>query len=760
MDELLSNHIITRRSFIRGSILATGAVAGLGKVSSNDLLEPVLAQEKKDAAGDKVVPTICGGCHNDCGMLVHVRDGIIRYIEGNPDHPFNRGALCPKGSAMLDIVYSPSRLKAPLKRVGERGEDKWQEISWDEALDIIAARLSEIAQKYGPETLLYSTGAPVMNIVRNAFMEFYARYGTPNQAAVNHLCFAPRVTALMPTYGFRDEEDYNNTKLIINWGGNPFASMRPGSYMAYGREGFLSPILDAMANGAKLIVIDPVCTETATKADKWLPIRPGTDGALVLAMLNVIINEKLYDSDFVEKWTTGFEELSMFVKDYSPAWASKITWIAEDDIYELARLYATTKPALIHEANTFANHTNCVQTTRAIGILKAITGNLDVPGGNVCFTGTLGDITPIEQGSPVSIKTTVKPPAPHLAAKRYPLLPAGLPASIDAIETGKPYSPRAMMIYHTNPLLSSANYHRLKENLSKLEFVVVVDIFETRTALELADLILPDCTFLERYDYRIYPSEKGAVVALRQPAIEPLYESRTAYWMEYNLAQRMGFAEGYPWTNDEEFINYALKPGNINLDSLRKQPVQIVGEHHYKKYELGLLRPDGQQGFNTPSGKVELFSSVFKNAGYDPLPAYQEPAEGPVSTPDLWKEYSLIGVNRRPVYYVHFKYRNIPYLRNLHPYPEVTLNSQDADSRGLNEGEWVEITSPRGKVKMILRISPQVNTGVAWIEGGWGNPWDFSESNMNVLVDDIKRDPISQSSAISSFICQVGKLTE
>ena len=657
---------ITRRGFVKSTAVG---VAGL---SLSGVPGSFFNQVSAEAGGEpveRVVRSICGGCHNNCGILAHVKDGILNYIEGDPEHPFNRGTICPKGQAMLDTVYSPYRIKKPMKRVGERGQGKWQEISWDEAFDIMADKLSDIKTQYGAHTVLHSYGAPVMNIVRNAFFEFCGRYGTPNVAAVNNVCYVPRVVALMATYGFRDEEDYTRTNLIINWGANPFASMRPGSYMCYDRKGYLSPILDAKLRGAKLIVIDPVYTETASKADRWISLRPGTDGALALAMINVIIEESLYDFDFVQKWTNGFDELTAMVKETTPKWAAEITGIPAEEIRSLARMYASTKPAIIHEGNNFAMHTNCVQTTRAIGILKAITGNLEVPGGSVCFPNTAGSINPVEKGSPNGGASSVKPSVPHLGMERYPLLPNGFPASVDAIETGKPYKPRGMIVFHTNPLMIYSDYNRLKKNLSQLDFIVVVDIFCTRTADELADLILPAASFFEFYDYRTYPSEKGTVVALRQPVIEPMYDSHDAYWIEYNLAKRMGLADGYPWTNGQEYLDFVLSPCQLTTNSLKNEPVQVVGEHKYRKHELGLLRPDGQPGFNTPTGKVELYSTRFEKFGYDPLPRYVEPAESPVSTPETFKEFPLIGVNRRPVHYVHSKYRNVPYLRELHSSP-------------------------------------------------------------------------------------------
>lgn len=751
----MSDWKLSRRAFLK-TTGALGAAAAIGGTRSTLLVQSgsVVKAQASEKDQEKIIPTICGGCHNNCGMLVHVVNDRITFIEGNPDHPMNKGALCASGSAMRELVYSPDRLKAPLKRVGERGEGKFEAISWDEAIDLMAEKLSEIAEKYGPETLFYGFGAPVMNNCRNAFREFYARFGTPNSWVSDALCYVPRAVVLVPTYGYRDEEDYNNTNLIINWGGNPLASMRPGTYACYGKKGFITPILDARDRGAKLIVIDPVCTETAAKADWFIPIRPGTDGALALAMLNVIINNRLYDEDFVSNWTYGFDQLRDHVQQYTTTWASEVTGIPAEDIESLATIYATTKPATIHEANTFANHTNNCQAVRAIGCLKAITGNLEVAGGNVCWPSSFGDfVTPVEMGSPVGIKTTVVPEKPHIAAERYPLN-AGGAYMIESAFTGQPYKPRALMLYHSNPVLAGADTNRLIDFMRSLEFSVVMDIFMTRTCEE-ADLVLPDVSLLENYDYRTYPSAEGVVIALRQPAAAAMYDCRSFFEVEYDLAKRMGLGDNYPWTNVEEFFSYALSPNDLDLAKLKDSPIQVLHPYEYYGYKTGRLRPDGAPGFNTPSGKVELYCTKLEKLGYDPLPTYTEPAESPISTPETFAQYPLIGVNRRCPEFVHFKYRNIPRLRELQPDPLVRLNPKDAAARGISSGDWVIIESPRGQIRQKAEVTERTQPGIAWIDGGWGNSWDNRDAAYNTLTDRTKLDPIGNNASISSFLCQI-----
>ncbi|MEG0756853.1 MAG: molybdopterin-dependent oxidoreductase [Raoultibacter sp.] len=747
---------MNRKSFLALSAICA-ATAGVSLSGCSHALEETKSDQEVAPSPITKVTTICGNCHNNCGVIASVQDGVIIGLEGNPDHPFNKGTLCAKGQAFFNTVYAPDRLRYPMKRVGERGSGDWERIEWDEAYTTISEKLLSIKEHYGPEALLSSTGAPVQNIVRNAFGELYARYGTVNNVGAPNTCFVPRLVALKNTYGFRAEEDYNNADLIINWGGNPFASMRPGAFMCYEKEGCLSPILDAIERGAGLVVIDPVYSETAAKSTQWIAPRPATDTALALAMINVIISESLYDAEFVDTWTLGFAELTEAVASYTPEWAEKITDVPAQVIADLARLYATTPRAVIHDGNNFALHTNCVQSVRAIGILTAITGHVDAEGGNCCFPDVVGYPERMEIGSPVGIATTVTPEAPHINAKKYPMLVYGLPGALDAIETGVPYTPRAMMFYHTNVAMIQGEPKRTIELLNKLDFIVGIDLFRTQSMEALADIILPDSCYLERFDYRTYPSAQGVVIALRQPVIDPPGDVKTAYQMEYELAQKMGLGEAYPWTTQEEFIDYALKPSGLTVEKMKEKPVNIVSSFKYRKFETGELRPDGTPGFNTPSGKVELKSIAFEKMGYDPIPTFVEAYDSVVGNPEIAAKFPLVGINRRTSLFVHFKYRNNPYLRELHSEPEITLNSIDAKARKLSDGEQVSVSSPTGTLSLKLRVSERVKPGVALLDGGWGNPWDYPDSNMNQLVNGKEVDPISQSPDLNSFLIEVSK---
>ncbi|MFC1917060.1 molybdopterin-dependent oxidoreductase [Chloroflexota bacterium] len=685
---------------------------------------------------EKLVPTICSFCHTNCGIIARVSNGELLGIKANPDHPANNGDLCPKAMAAREVIYAPDRLKHPLRRTGSG----FKKISWDEALDTIATRLLEIKEKYGAETVFRGSGAPVTETARDAFVQFLSNYGSPNRTGSSHLCHAPRTTAFNSLYGGMTQPDYRNTKLIIVWGNNPTDSHRYGEGKAgdavYGRFTRLMP--EAQKRGVKIFVIDPRRTELAATADKWLAVSPGRDDALALAMINTIIKKGLYDREFVSRWTIGFEQLAEHVERFTPEWAEGITGLPAEDIREVAETYATTKPAIIRDGNFIDQYPNAVQTTRAIGTLIAITGNLDVEGGNAFFP--YPKLTPLDLSAPRVKK---------LGDAKYPFFPVvPFPQFEDAVLTGEPYTPRALLVYHANPALINADAKRVRKVLEKLEFMVVSDIFMSATA-ELADIVLPDSSDFERYGYRSYTSYEGGFIALRDKVIEPVAETRNIFEVEYELAKRMGLADNYPWKNQEEWLNYRLKGVGLTLADLQKQPVQYVTPPlEYRKYQ--------KDGFSTPSGKVEIYSENLNNNQCAPLPEYLELDESFRSQPGLAEKYPLIGTTRKPGIYVHTRFRNIPSLRKVEPEPLLRIHPEDAKARGINSGDIITTTSPQGMINVKAKISDESSPGVVIIDFGWGNPWD-KEANVNTLASDKERDPVSCSTPNQRFHCQVSK---
>ncbi len=674
---------------------------------------------------ERVLSTVCGLCHTNCGMKITVRNGRIAKIKGNPDHPANSGALCVKGAALKELVYSPERLQHPLRKT--RGGFK--KISWEEALDRIAAGLSESKDHYGPQTLLRFGGAPVTEATRDAFVQLLAAWGSPNYASPGHLCSQPRKLGLDLVYGGRTDPDYNHTECMVFWGANPTASMRPAERFAYGR--FNRVIPEAKARGAKVIVIDPRRIKTARGADLFVQIKPGTDAALALAMLHVIIAEGLYDREFVEQWTVGFAELAEHVRPATPAWAEKITDVPAKTIAKLARTFAGAKSALIREGNGFDQHTNVVDAVRLTAVLTAITGNLDVPGGNVFYS--MPKLAPCP-----TVKTEAKP----LGADRYPLYPRTFPPMLDALLTGKPYQPRAMLVYHGNPALINANGSKVRQALAKLDFLVVSELFLTATA-ELADIVLPDTSVMERTGFQPYSGYHGGFVAARQQVIEPVGESRPILDVEYELAHRLGLAHLYPWKNTAEWIDYKLKPAGLTFRDLEASPISYVTPPlAYRKYL--------QKGFATTSGKVEFSSSKLASLDLNPLPEYRAPEVLPDAT------YPLNGTTRRQGAYVHTQFRNLPSLRKREPAPTVRIHPADAAPRGIAAGDFTTVASPQGAVRLQAMVTGEMPAGLVIIDFGWGNPGDGGV-NVNLLTSDAERDPFTAATPNRRFICEVKK---
>jgi anaerobic selenocysteine-containing dehydrogenase len=686
------------------------------------------------AQDERNVKSLCGQCHACCGLIFHVKDGRIVSVKGDPDHPGSRGYICPKGANIAQMVYAPDRILQPLRKT----DTGFKPVSWDEALDLVANRLSELKVKYGGETLIRCADAPMTEMSRDAFMQFNASFGSPNITSSGHLCHQPRKLAFSTVYGDMSQPDYRHTKLLIVWGANPSESRRYADSEVgdgtYGKNDRVIPELQR--RGVKVIVIDPRRIDIAGSADKFLQILPGTDNALVLAMLNVIIGEGLYDREFVSKWTVGFDQLVPHIKQYTPEWASAITQIPAADIRELARTYATTKPAAIREGNFIDQYISCVQTTRAIGILEAITGNLDVEGGNVFF--------PLAKLQPALVKP---PKVDRLSKQAYPMFPrVPFPAFVDAALTGKPYSPKAMIVYHGNPALINADAASVRKALQTLEFLVVCDVFMTATA-QMADVILPESTQFERNGFQRYSMAEGGLVAVHRKVIEPVGQTRSGIEIEYDLAKRMGLEKDFNWTNIEGWIDHRLKPSGITFKNLEeKNYIYTTGPIEYRKYL--------KHGFEMPSKKVEIFSQKLRDLGFPALPVY-EPADTGLPPAEV-KEFPLIATTRRPGLYTHTRFRNVPALRKLEPDACVRINPVDAQANKIGDGDRTLITAALGSITMKAKVTDEAAPGVVIADFGWGNPGDGGE-NVNVLTNNFQRDPVSCTTPNRRFRCRIAK---
>ena len=707
---------------------------------------------------EKVVRTVCHGCHSLCGVLVTVKDGRAVKIEGDPEHPFSQGMMCPKGFAYTQLVYHPDRLKYPLKRVGERGEGKWQRLSWDEALDTIADKFTEIREKYGPLSIAGCSGGNTKRALQANYCLMYS-LGSPNVGYTDsHYCWGPFPTAETYTYGglllTEIMVDSENSKCILLWGGNPMHA-----YPASGRK-----MHRGLAKGAKLIVVDPRLTGIASKADIWLQIRPGVDDALALGMLNVIINEGLYDKDFVDKWCIGFEELRQRVQEYPPERVARITWLDADDIRKAARMYATTKPAAIYSSAANEMQMNSVQTLRALATIVAITGNIDVKGGNI-FQAFPKGFLPSFFFFRKKFRPSEEIEEQRLGAKEFPLLcgpkapfgPFHSPTLIKAMLTDEPYPIKAL--FFTNDLqLCLPNSRDVYNALKRVEFSVALELFITPT-VEQADIVLPSATWMEIEEIT---DREGCLVA-RNKSIEPVGECKDEMWVTFEILKRMGLPFFIPEIKvSEDYNNYRLKSMGITFDELKKRHV-VLAPREYKSYEkFG--------SFRTASGKVELYSNTFKELGYDPLPNYLEPPESPVSTPGLAKKYPFILISgARSIAYVHSMGRQIPWLRELVPDPQMEIHPQTASELGIKEGDWVwlEVPASKERIKQKAKLFPGIHPKVIHVASHWWYPekpgpdhghW---EVNINALISGgPPYDPIAGTTVLRGSLCKIYKVEE
>ncbi len=692
---------------------------------------------------DSYVKSHCRMCHGGCGVIVYMKNGKVAKIAGDPDCPIAHGTLCAKGLASAQLAYHKDRITYPVKRIGPKASGQWERISWDEALDTIAERILTYKERHGPESIVFGYGTGRENeavIYRIANL-----LGTPNVLTAGHFCYGPRICTSIITCGTNPIVDYEKfPKCIMMWGNNITIS-NPDEYKG-------EPFSVALDHGAKLIVVDPRLTRPAARANVWLRLRPGTDGALALGMLHVIINEGLYDREFVEKYTYGWEPFVKRVNEYPLDRVEAITWVPKEKIREAARLFATTKPAGIQWGVAIEQQINCADNDRLLMCLMGITGNIDAPGGqvlnrppHVVNVGQFGahGMLPREQFAK-------RLGGEHFRlASRFAILQ---PKCVwDAILEEKPYPVKMLFLISSNPVATRANAREVYRALEKVEFLVVSDFFLTPSA-ELADIVLPAATWLEMDYVADYWKRHGYILPRRK--VIQVGECRSDHEMLNDLAHRIGQGE-YWWDNFEQALDYILHPMNITWKDFKKMKY-IRGEVKYYKYK--------ETGFSTPTRKFELYSTVLEKMGYDPLPQYREPPESPINTPELYKEYPYILITgaRMPGFF-HTENRQIGRLRALHRDPIVEIHPEAAAKEGIQEGDWVVIESQRGKVRQRAQFNLSLDPRVVAAQHGWWFPekkeashgWD--ESNINLLTDNALEtcDPAMGASNIRTLLCKI-----
>ena len=692
---------------------------------------------------DAVVKSQCRMCHGGCGVLVYTKKGKVAKIAGDPDCPINHGTLCSKGLASTQLVYHPDRLTYPVRRIGPKGSGKWERISWDEALDAIAGRIIDYKERFGAESIVmgYGTGRENEAVI----YRFANLLGTPNVLTAGHFCYGPRIATSIITCGTNPIVDYeNDPKCIMVWGNNLVIS-NPDCYKG-------EPFSVSLNAGAKLIAVDPRFTRIAARADVWLQLRPGTDTALALGMLNVIVNEELYDKEFVANHVYGWEPFVKRVNEYPVEKVAKITWVPQDKIRKAARLFATTKPAAVQWGVAIEQQISCADNNRALMALMGITGNIDVPGGQVLFStpkirnvGRFGahKLLPDEQAKK------------RLGGERFRL--AGNFAIInpkcvwDAILEETPYPVKMLFFISSNPVLTRANAKEVYRALEKVDFMAVADFFLTPTA-ELADIVLPAATWLEMDYIGDFWKRHGYLLPRRK--VVQIGECRSDHEMLNDLGHRVGQSEHW-WDSFEGGLDYILEPSGMKWQDFKRMDF-MRGPVKYRKYQ--------ERGFSTPTKKFELYSTLLENWGYDPLPKFREPPESPVSKPERHKQfpYILITGARLPGFF-HSENRQVPWLRELHKDPLVEIHPETAEKEGIKDGEWVIIESVRGSVRQRAKLYAGIHPKVVAAQHGWWFPekkdsahgWDAS--NINILTDNAYEtcDPAMGATSVRTLLCRI-----
>ena len=698
----------------------------------------------------RILKSVCRGCHGGCGVLLHVEGDRLVKVEGDRESPLNHGRLCPIGTVTLDLVYHPDRLKHPLRRAGARGSGQWQRISWDQALDEISQRLLAIRAEFGAEAIALGTGTGRHHI--RWVSRFGHALGTPNWCEPGFAqCFHPRVNTCILTLGDFPVSDYTgdvSPDCIMFWGHNPTNSGPDGETRFN--------VLEALERKPKIIVIDPRQTDLAKRADIWLQIRPGVDDALALSMLNVIIGEKLYDEPFVARWTHGFDALRERVRDYSPEWAEPITWVAAEEIRAAARLFATSKPALLEWGCAIEHTPKCIQTVRAVSMLPVLTANIDVPGGWVFGMHGLGRFPSLIENLAPEVS------AKRLGADRFKLLggegadlpAAHIPTLLQAMREGRPYPVKAFLVFGNNTLSTYANTSLVYESLMKLDFMVCADLFMTPTA-ELADIVLPAASWPELNQLAGLPTVAANVVLAQQQAVR-IGECKSDEEIFVELARRMKLAVGTETV--EDVLDAQLAAGKIGLtfDELKQRGFFKV-PFKYRKFEDG--------GFKTPTGKIELYSTRLEAFGYSPLPHYEEPPESPISSPDVARDYPLVlTTGGRIPFFFNSEHRQIANLRKARRYPLAEIHPATAARYGVVNGEWMWIETRRGRIRQKAKVTAGIDPRVIHAEHGWwfpeepGPDYGVWRSNANLLTDNQPPyDPAMGTYQLRALLCRVAR---
>jgi thiosulfate reductase/polysulfide reductase chain A len=682
---------ISRRRFLALSAAGTGAAAAAG-----GLAEGLASLASPPADEVRVVPTFCDLCFWKCGALAHTRGGKLWKVEGNPADPLSRGRLCPRGTGGVGAHYDRDRLRAPLVRRGERGKEEWVEVTWGEALDTIAARLRTLREQHGPESVaLFSHG------IGGTFLKHtFKAFGTPNLTAPSYAqCRGPRDVGFTLTFGegvgSPERTDIRHARCLVLIGSHLGENMHNTQVQEFA---------EAVGNGATVIVVDPRFSVAASKARHYLPIRPGTDLALLLAWMQVIVEEKLYDADYLAEHAFGFEAFAASIARYTPEWAYPETGITPEVIRTTAREMAAHRPAtLVHPGRRVTWYGDDAQRSRAIALLDALLGSWGRRGGFY---------------SPASLDVPAYPyPAYPKPARpkvdnpehRLPFADETLTTGIRAATlSGQPYPIKGWFVYATNLLQALPNQQETLAAIQNLDLLVVIDVVPSEIA-GWADVVLPESVYLERHDELNVELFREPFIALRQPVVAAPNDQKPNWWIARELALRLGLEAYYPWKTIEEYLDTRLRSAGFSLDQLAATGI-LAGPRQPIYFADGVV-PE----FPTPSGKIELYSPQLAAAGFDPVPVYRRPDPGPPGTFRL-----LFG--RSPVHTFSRTQTN-PLLADLVDENEVWINADVARRLGLSSGDRVRLRNQDGVLSSEIRVkaTERIRGDCVYLVHGFGH---------------------------------------
>jgi len=722
---------LSRRRFLKisgSTIAATAAITGLSSIvkGANKIEE----KTGKPVKGIQKIPTFCDLCFWKCGAIAYVRDGKLWKVEGNPEDPLSKGRLCPRGTGGVGASFDKDRLKSPLIRRTDRGKDEWVKVTWDEALDHIAGKMNKIKSDYGPESMaLFSHG-----IGGNFFKHTIKAFGSNNITAPSFAqCRGPREIGFELTYGdvvgSPERTDIENAKCLVLLGSHLGENMHNTQVQEFA---------EAVGKGATIITVDPRFSVAAGKSKYYLPIKPGTDLALLLTWMNILVTEGLYDKEYVQKFGFGFEQFAAEIKQYTSEWAYPITGIEPTVIRETAYEMARYKPAtLIHPGRHATWYGDDAQRSRAVALLNALLGSWGRKG---------GFYQPVKFGLPgydypeyPKAKETADNPNRKYPFAEGELLSTGLR---DATITGEPYPIKGWIVYATNLLQALPNQAETIKAIQNLDLLVVVDVVPSEIA-GWADVVLPESTYLERYDDISDSPFREPFIALRQPAVEAPHDQKPNWWMAKKLAEKLGLGKYYPWKNIEEYLDTRLKKVGLSLEQMKKTGIA-------KRAQSPIYFEDGvQPNFFTPSGKIEFYSLQLKEHGFDPVPKFTKHEEPPAG-------YFRLLYGRAPVH-TFSKTQSNPILNDMMSENEVWVNADIARRYGLKNGEYIKLKNTDGIVsnKIKVKVTERIRTDCVYMVHGFGqtaarirNTYLKGASDAQ-LVTKYKMDPIMGGTAMN-----------